>query len=99
VRRKQETTEQMMSDAKPSSGNGNQCSKGNPGSNANNTNDQSSHGNKRKQYDTTIVSYEESGSKDGCMIHTTSVDHTTNQCHVLKKQVTKMKQSWEDCYK
>jgi NACalpha-BTF3-like transcription factor len=93
---KEETTEQMMTDAKPNNGNGNQCSKGNPGNNADNTNNQSSSGNKRKTYDTTIVSYEESGGKDGCMIHTKAMNHTTNQCHVLKKQVAKMKQSWED---
>jgi hypothetical protein len=95
---KEETTEKMMSDAKLSNGNGNQRSKGNPGNNADNMNDQSSSGNKRKQYDMTIVSYEESGGKDGCMIHTKAMNHTTNQCCVLKKQVAKMKQSWEDCY-
>jgi hypothetical protein len=93
---KEETTEQMMSDAKSSNSNGNQHSKGNPGNNANNLSDQSSSGNKRKQYETTIVSYEESGGKDGCMIHTKATNHTTNQCRVLQKQVAKMKQSWEN---
>ena len=99
---KEETTKQMLSDhAKQSNGNGNQqskCSAAKSGSNASNANDKSSQGGKRKQHDT-IVSYEESGGTNGCMIHTTSIDHTTNKCRVLKKQVTKLKQSWDECDK
>jgi NACalpha-BTF3-like transcription factor len=93
---KEETTEQMMTDAKPDSGNGNQQSKSNNGNNANKTNDRSSGGNKRKTYDTVIVSYEESGGKDGCLIHTKATNHTSNQCHVLKNKVAKLNQSWQD---
>jgi hypothetical protein len=76
----------MMTDAKkPDSSNGNQQSKSGNGNNANKTIDHSSGGNKRKTYDTVIVSYEESGGKDGCLIHMKATNHTSNQCHILKK--------------
>ena len=30
------------------------------------------------------------------MIHTKTTNHTSNQCHVLKKKVAKFNQSWQD---
>lgn len=43
-----------------------------------------------------IVSFANSKGTDGCMVHIHLMDHTTHECHVLKKHVNKIKWSWSD---
>jgi hypothetical protein len=58
-------------------------------------NNKSSHGGNKRKQRKYHVSYAESGGTNGCMSHTETVDHTTNECRVLQKQVQKMKEKWD----
>ena len=56
-----------------------------------NTKEQRAFQSGNKSANAKIVSYANSNGTDGCMIHINAVDHTTHECHILKKQVEKMK--------
>jgi hypothetical protein len=40
-------------------------------------------------------SFKESDGTDGCSLHIWAKDHTTHECHVVKKQIANMRAQWE----
>lgn len=92
---KTECSEKMLSNnSNPQDGKDIQQSRNNMQRSSDNAMNKSSQGvnynKKRKQRDY-HVSFDNSNGSDGCMFHTMAVTHTTNERHVLKKQVQKMK--------
>ena len=61
-----------------------------------NTTDKSASQSSNKTANAKTVSFTNSNGTDGCIVHIHAVDHTTHECWVLKKQVNKMKQSWNN---
>jgi hypothetical protein len=96
---RQEGTEKMLSnDSHPKNGNDTQQSKNNTpksSSKAGNAHDRSSQGGSKRKSRGHHTSYVDSGGTDGCMVHPTAVDHTSNECRVLQKQVQRLKAKWD----
>ena len=61
-----------------------------------NTTDKSASQSGNKTENAQTVSFADSNGTDGCIVHIHAVDHTRHECWVLKKQVNKMKRSWND---
>jgi hypothetical protein len=67
------------------------ANKGTSPKNGTNTMDEKASQSNKKSANAKIVSFANSKGTDGCMVHIHLMDHTTHECHVLKKHVNKIK--------